>query len=120
MSEMQSFKGKLVKVIPNEGESFQELCKRISITNHKAKEKDYYDNYLFDEIYPTKYTRANDTLYEVVDLVEEDPDKSHCNIIMDNTANKKELTFDARFWNGGMGLGEILKQTLEKHGVSNK
>lgn len=120
MSEMQAFKGKLVKVIPNEGESFQELCKRIAITNQKAKEEDYYNNYLFDEIYPDKYTASNGTLYEIVDLVKEDPDKSYCNIIMDNTANKREITFDTRFWNGGIGLHELLKQTLEKFEVNKK
>lgn len=110
MSDYESHEGKIRKVIPREGENFQELCKRISLEKG-AKEEDYYVGYLFDELYDI-YVRGNDeTLYEVFDHSKRDPSASYCDFIDNGDGT---FSFSTMFYNGGTCLSEMLGKKLKK------
>lgn len=111
MSDYESHTGKLKKVLPNENETFEQLCKRLWIENGKQNESDYEEGSLFSD-FSEKYINQKDKfVWEVFDHEElGEEDDMFCNI-HDNKDGT--YSFHTRFYNGGTYLGEMLEDEIK-------
>lgn len=109
MSDYESHKGKIRKVLPQGIETFEEMCKRLWVENGK-KEEDYYERVLFDEFYD-KYLKIKGICWEVFEHEDRgDADDQFCQL-HDN--GDGTFSFHTRFYNGGTGLSEMLADELK-------
>ena len=109
MSDYESHSGKIRLVQANSDESFEDQCKRLWVENGKSLEN-YDEGELFDEFYE-KYLKINGQIWEVFDHVEKDPYDASCTL---NDNGNGTFSFDARFYNGGTCLSEMIRDGLNK------
>lgn len=112
MSDYESHKGKIRRVLPQGIETFEEMCKRLWIDLHDGRDvEDYYEGCLFDEFYE-RYLKINGICWEVFNHEDRgDWDETYCHL---NDNKDGTYSFHTRFYNGGTGLSEMIESELEK------
>ena len=110
MSDYESHTGKLRKLMPLEGETFEEQCQRLWLENG-GHEDEYKPGELFSEYYE-KYLNVNDTVWEIFDHEDLGEDEDMFCKLHPNTDGS--YSFHTRFYNGGTYLAEMLSDEIEK------
>lgn len=110
MSETVHYKGILTRVLPNEGETLQDIAKRI-LVQHNIEFDDCYDNYLdcLQDNFYQGYVVIDDKIYEVE---KKDIDPDH-NIFKGSLKSDGTIEFEVKYYNGGCGFGEAIDHVLD-------
>jgi len=108
MSDYESYTGKIKKVIPIMGETFEERCERLYHT--KGGKREYYEGILFDDFYDD-FIKVGEELYEVIEKIEIDPYDYYCNLVEHEDGT---ISFSTRYYNGGTCLSEMVEDELNK------
>ncbi len=114
MSEMRNYSGKIELIEKLKGETFEELCKRIFLERTEDEQLENCTNYeeaLFEEFWEDEYVKCNDNLYKITYLMEKDFSENSVDLI--ETSNG-EYEFDARFYDGGTCVSEMIEKGLKK------
>lgn len=109
---MEFWIGKVVKVLPQEGEDVQGLCARILA--EKGKEKaTYHDSYLeaLTDTFYEQYISHDGVLYDLSGAkdIEEDGDLCQARLNADGS-----IEIGLRFYNGGTCLREMFDEAMGK------
>ncbi len=115
MSETEQHTGKLVKVIPQEGEGTENLAKRLVNENGYRYDVDYWECYLdclYEEGY-REYVIHNSCIYEV-----KCEDIDPCgDITLGKLLPNGDIDFTVRYYNGGCSFDEAVCGAIDKaHG----
>ena len=109
MSETVHYKGKLKEIELLEDETFEMQCKRILGVESLGG----YDSYserlsaaIYDDLYKKYLLIDKNTLYEIVELSEHDPDKDK--FLIDD-----DLSFEVKYYNGGCSFNEAINKAFE-------
>lgn len=95
MSDYEHHRGKLKKVLPNEGETFEQMLVRLNV-------EDEYETYV----------EVDEELYEIYDHEEQGYEADQfCHL----SKNDGELTFVTRFYNGGTCLTEMIADSIREY-----
>ncbi len=109
MSDYESHSGKLRKIVSNENESFDDICKRMWVKEGQLEDT-YTEDNLFGSYYE-KYIKVEDSLWEIFEHEESDAEDMFFKI-----SDNKDGTysFHTRFYNGGTYLSEMAEGELKK------
>jgi hypothetical protein len=113
MSDYESHSGKLKVIERFPEETFDQLCRRIWVSNGMSEDK--YEPYSLMHDLPgfePKYLIVGETLYEIIDHKDHGEDEDSFVRIHENPDNT--LSFHTRFYNGGTYLLEMLEEGVEK------
>jgi hypothetical protein len=115
MSDYESHTGKLRKVLPQENETFEQLCKRLwiaeALKGDEYTEDDYKEGALFSDFYEKFINQNDEFVWEVFDHKElGDEDDSFCRI---NDNKDGTYSFHTRFYNGGTCMSEMLEDEIK-------
>lgn len=114
MSDYERHTGTLIRINPNEGESFDDMLLRVLKENKidVVESKDNLTKYFIDELWETHYIHK-DVLY-IIDNVEHDDsdDVADASLNPDGT-----ISYSLRYYNGGCGFGEALDYALKKNKI---
>ena len=121
MSDYEHQRGRIIKVVSEEGITLHQHC--LNILEEKGIKYDenykYYDNpeeQVGDELYE-KYVILQGELYEYLELVDEDPYESFAHV---EEGDNGEIRFHSRYYNGGTCLSEMLDEALGKLNKDNE
>jgi hypothetical protein len=117
MSETVHYKGILTRVLPNEGETIQDIAKRI-LDHHNIEFDDCYDDYLecLQDNYYQGYVVLDDKIYEV-EKKELDPDSSLFKAVLYSDGT---IEFEVKYYNGGCGFGEAIDHAYDNIRIKNE
>lgn len=112
MSEVESKKGTLRKVEPIDGETLEDVCKRICLFECSIGEKpDYfegYTEYLRAELY-RRYVIYEGAVYEVIEV----SDLEESDIFESKDNSDGTIGFLVQFYNGGCSFDEAIEYALK-------
>ena len=111
MSETVHYKGILTRVLPCDGETLQDIAKRI-LDHHNEIVEDYYDgDYLdcLEDKFYQGYVVLDDKIYEV-EKKELDPDG---NIFKASLYSDGTIEFEVKYYNGGCGFDEAIDHAID-------
>jgi hypothetical protein len=109
MSDYEAHTGKIRKLEPLEGETYEQQCKRLYF--EKGGKGEYYEGALFDEFYDDFIRVNKNVLYEVFDHEEKDYDDMFCDLTDNGDGT---YSFTTRFYNGGTCMSEMVEHELKK------
>ena len=107
MSDIEKVRGNFRKIIPQEGESLEELCKRLC----DCELKSWYDNFTEQIQESCEYFIVNKELYHIYNKVGEEYYDSYCDI---EPIGNNCYSFNTCFYNGGTYLIEILEEAIKE------
>lgn len=114
MSDYESHSGKLRKVLPNEGETFEQLCKRLwneeAINGDEYTEEDYEEGGLFSDFSEKFISDDDKAVWEIFDHEELGEDEDAFCKIHENKDGT--YSFHSRFYNGGTCLSEMIEDSI--------
>lgn len=110
MSDYERHNGTLIRINPNEGESFDDMLLRVLKENKidVVESKDNLTKYFIDELWETHYIH-NGVLYKI-DNTECDDSSDIYEARINPNGN---ISYTLRFYNGGCSFGEALDTALE-------
>jgi len=112
MSDYEHQRGKMIKVEAKPGTTLEEQCLAI-FKEAGIEPADYFDTVaqaLADEFYKT-YVHINGELYKFIEIFDEDPYDSFVHI---DENSPGIYSFNARWYNGGCGLAEMLEDGMNR------
>lgn len=109
MSDYQTHEGKIKQVQHLEGETLEDVCKRIWVQNGKPSEEYCYDD--FRHAFYDKYFSVNDRLWEILENKRIEHEDSFCKLTENEDGT---ISFYTTFYNGGACETEMIEWALEK------
>lgn len=116
MSEIVHYIGKLKEVVPREGETLQEVAKKIydqaGFTMSDYWKERFDGNWVKALCGETEnYVRHNGRLFEVLQKISIDPDGDIANASENDDGT---INYEVKYYNGGAGFNEAIDEALSK------
>lgn len=109
MSDTVHYKGHMVVVLPEEGDSLEDTCKRVMQNKELPIHEDSYEEWVYYEGLELGYTIVEGKVYKIsYESVDPYLDVFNANISDDGNVN-----FEVKYYNGGCSFPEALEEALK-------
>lgn len=113
MSDTKHLKGRLMLIEREEGETLEDVCKRVYNNLGKTGLSPWNDNYqeqLLDDFY-REYVVVNNQLYDVI--TKEEVNVNSEMFIVEEGDKEGEYLYEVKFYSGGCNLNEAIERGFE-------